>query len=306
MMKHQKAFVIPLAILIIAILISIAGYVYRQSNLPNDLPRPIEPVACTMDAKQCPDGSYVGRTGPNCEFVCPKVATSTDPVINSISPNSGPIGTIIEIRGNNLNGFEGDMDAMIENSKGETAVLLGMTRVEQNLIRVKIESKICKKNNSYSGLPCESYLNIVPGVYNIYALPWGKMSNKVKFTVTSGEQMQISVYIQDKELSQTNMDCGITKKVTYMVPKTTAVADASLKILFEKELAKYSVYKSVTVSGGVAKIILESENMPSGFPIGGLSSCESGHLLSVLEDTLTQYSTIKSVEIYSPKGKIEF
>jgi len=28
------------------------------------------PIACTMDAKQCPDGSYVGRTGPNCEFVC--------------------------------------------------------------------------------------------------------------------------------------------------------------------------------------------------------------------------------------------
>ncbi len=30
-----------------------------------------EPVACTMEAKQCPDGSYVGRSGPNCEFVCP-------------------------------------------------------------------------------------------------------------------------------------------------------------------------------------------------------------------------------------------
>lgn len=26
------------------------------------------PVACTMEAKQCPDGSYVSRTGPNCEF----------------------------------------------------------------------------------------------------------------------------------------------------------------------------------------------------------------------------------------------
>jgi hypothetical protein len=24
-----------------------------------------------MDAKKCPDGSYVGRSGPNCEFVCP-------------------------------------------------------------------------------------------------------------------------------------------------------------------------------------------------------------------------------------------
>jgi len=25
-------------------------------------------VACTQEAKLCPDGSYVGRTGPNCEF----------------------------------------------------------------------------------------------------------------------------------------------------------------------------------------------------------------------------------------------
>jgi|GEM_PF-1484463 hypothetical protein len=26
------------------------------------------PIACTQDAKLCPDGSYVGRSGPNCEF----------------------------------------------------------------------------------------------------------------------------------------------------------------------------------------------------------------------------------------------
>ena len=30
-----------------------------------------EPVACTADAMQCPDGSWVGRTGPNCQFTCP-------------------------------------------------------------------------------------------------------------------------------------------------------------------------------------------------------------------------------------------
>lgn len=30
------------------------------------------PWACTMDAKMCPDGSYVGRQGPKCEFAaCP-------------------------------------------------------------------------------------------------------------------------------------------------------------------------------------------------------------------------------------------
>jgi hypothetical protein len=37
------------------------------------------PVACTMDAKMCPDGSYVGRTGPNCEFASCPVSTKVAP-----------------------------------------------------------------------------------------------------------------------------------------------------------------------------------------------------------------------------------
>jgi hypothetical protein len=41
-----------------------------------DPPAPIAPPPegpiCTKEAKQCPDGSYVGRTGPQCEFApCP-------------------------------------------------------------------------------------------------------------------------------------------------------------------------------------------------------------------------------------------
>ncbi len=31
---------------------------------------------CTMDAKQCSDGSFVGRSGPNCEFKCPDGSVS--------------------------------------------------------------------------------------------------------------------------------------------------------------------------------------------------------------------------------------
>lgn len=32
-----------------------------------------EPQACTLEAKICPDGTAVGRTGPNCEFAaCPE------------------------------------------------------------------------------------------------------------------------------------------------------------------------------------------------------------------------------------------
>lgn len=34
-------------------------------------------VVCTQDAKQCPDGSFVGRTGPKCEFSKCPFATTT-------------------------------------------------------------------------------------------------------------------------------------------------------------------------------------------------------------------------------------
>jgi hypothetical protein len=241
-------------------------------------------------------------------------ATTTTPVdsnplphIDSISQTSGPIGTIIEIKGENLEGFEGDLNAIIENEKGETAYLKGIGSVprEDKTIRIKIESKVCTLNNSYSGLPCEKYLNITPGIYFIYTSPWGKISNKVQFNVTTTDQTVLNLYLQDKEIAATS-DCGATYPVSYLVPKTTSVADASLRILFSKELARYGVYKSVSIVNGVAKVMLQSDLDPNGNPIGALSSCESGHLMAVIRDTLTQYSTIKSVELYSPDGKIEF
>jgi len=46
------------------------------------------PKACTMEAKLCPDGSAVGRTGPNCEFAqCP--AINPEPV-NAEKQCAGP------------------------------------------------------------------------------------------------------------------------------------------------------------------------------------------------------------------------
>jgi hypothetical protein len=55
-----------LGIAVVALLIKI--YIYYTNPNP-----PVSPVACTIDAMQCPDGSYVGRSGSNCEFVCPEV-----------------------------------------------------------------------------------------------------------------------------------------------------------------------------------------------------------------------------------------
>ncbi len=38
------------------------------TSSPGGTSTPPAPVACTAEAKRCPDGSYVGRTGPNCTF----------------------------------------------------------------------------------------------------------------------------------------------------------------------------------------------------------------------------------------------
>lgn len=53
-------------------------------------------TACTMEAKACPDGSFVGRTGPNCEFAaCPTPAapTSTAPTSTTKADDKKPATT---------------------------------------------------------------------------------------------------------------------------------------------------------------------------------------------------------------------
>jgi len=56
------------------IIIVIAGLVTANFLFPANAPKP---TACTMEAKLCPDGSAVGRTGPNCEFAeCPTAKLS--------------------------------------------------------------------------------------------------------------------------------------------------------------------------------------------------------------------------------------
>lgn len=62
------------AVGILAVLIVGTIVYYSFAPFAPDAP---EGIVCTMDAMQCPDGSYVGRTGPNCEFVCPAAASTT-------------------------------------------------------------------------------------------------------------------------------------------------------------------------------------------------------------------------------------
>ncbi|MFH1858717.1 MAG: GerMN domain-containing protein [Patescibacteria group bacterium] len=61
-------------LIILLILIVLAGIWLGLKFIING--SPVDPVVCTMDAKLCSDGSYVGRIAPKCDFAaCPETRT---------------------------------------------------------------------------------------------------------------------------------------------------------------------------------------------------------------------------------------
>jgi len=75
-----------LFILVGAILVGGIFTVFKK-QIVNALFIRTHPVACTQEAKLCPDGSAVGRTGPNCEFaLCPSEALCEGGACPSVPP----------------------------------------------------------------------------------------------------------------------------------------------------------------------------------------------------------------------------
>lgn len=73
-MKNKTTMALGLIILVI-ILLSVLVYQNRWFS-QKSVSTPEDAFSCTADAKLCTDGSYVGRSGPKCEFAeCPVGAT---------------------------------------------------------------------------------------------------------------------------------------------------------------------------------------------------------------------------------------
>jgi hypothetical protein len=81
-----KIGLIALIILVIIGANVVAWYFILQNKAQNQLSSPTptptltsqpDQKVCTQEVKECPDGSFVGRTGPNCEFTpCPPPSSS--------------------------------------------------------------------------------------------------------------------------------------------------------------------------------------------------------------------------------------
>lgn len=87
--SHTKL-IIGIVVVFIVVITGIAGG-YFFFLTPNNIAEPIIPVACTQEAVQCPDGSYVSRVGPSCEFAqCPPIVVDKE-TINETEDSSVPL-----------------------------------------------------------------------------------------------------------------------------------------------------------------------------------------------------------------------
>ena len=167
-MNSQKGFAVPLAIVFVILLVIFVGlFVYRKAEAPaiNTLTSP--PAATTSDQTNLP-------------------------IINKITPNSGPKGTVAEISGKNLSGFEGDLNVYFERTDGKTVLLTDTfgdyAQTGGSLIKVKV-AEPCQPGEKvigeYSGIEsvCD-YVELTPGAYQVYTEPWGVKSNAVDFEIT--------------------------------------------------------------------------------------------------------------------------
>jgi hypothetical protein len=91
-MNNQKIPTVAGTIIIIILAITIGVFTYQlgkdnwqalenSPQVQNLIDKKPSNIACTQEMKQCPDGNYVGRTGPNCEFApCSGKSKSKDMV----------------------------------------------------------------------------------------------------------------------------------------------------------------------------------------------------------------------------------
>ncbi len=85
--KNRKNIILKILVSIVLIFIGVLGVLlYQKFFSVKQLATPTTPPegnVCTMDAKICPDGTSVGRIGPNCDFApCPEATVSKKGIVS--------------------------------------------------------------------------------------------------------------------------------------------------------------------------------------------------------------------------------
>lgn len=283
---------------IVVILLVLAGAAWVADSYRS---RSLDGVACTMDARICPDGSAVGRIPPRCEFAaCPGSGTS-EANIRVFSPVAGDrVGRPVVIVGL-AREFENTFNYELLDAENHVIAAAYGTAQAPDVGRYGAFSVAL----NYTSMPSTK-----TGFVKVFAhsAKDGSEIDVVKIPVTFAdeEMTPLKVYFDLPAMKQSTdpslvvEQCEGVYPVMRVVPKTTAVAQAAIKELLKGPTpAEFSagyttsinsgvVLRSLSISGGVATVDF-SEDFLHEF--GG--SCRVGMVIDQLSSTLAQFSTIK-------------
>jgi hypothetical protein len=253
-------------------------------------------VACTMEAKICPDGTAVGRQGPNCEFApCP---TGMNQEIRVTVPQSNDAVGLPLVMTGEAKVFEGVFGYRLLNADGKKllegfgqaqvsdAGSFGAFELAVNYPDPKTETGTLEfiEFDVESGLEAEKI--VIP----------------VRFAPV--EAMEVNIYFNNSQKDPNSTSCETTYPTTRRIAKTPAVATEAVRELlrgltsaegalgFMTALNPGVELVSLTVEGGVAKADFNEALID-----GVAGSCRVMAIRSQIENTLKQFPSVKSVVI---------
>ena len=216
MNTKQSGYIIPLVIALVAVLVAGGAYLAYKNEKGQ-----VDEAAQT--ANQVAELNDQSGTNSNTSVVPSNSSTTSSttqpaPVITSITPSSGPAGTVVTIKGTGLSGFEGDLNATFVRQDGKKITLTDTSgdyaKTGGSLIKVTVKEP-CQQGQtvygSYSGAPSQcDYVQLTPGTYSVNVSPWGVKSNSLPFGVTSSS---VTVSTSKPSITITSPNGGETVKI---------------------------------------------------------------------------------------------
>jgi DNA repair exonuclease SbcCD ATPase subunit len=278
------------ASLIVIILSIITSFVaYAEETTTTDT----KPIACTMDAKSCPDGSFVGRVGPKCEFAqCPSS-------INNLN-RKNEINTVRNELQAKKDAYNNKMKQLVEQTKikrEEFKKELDLKKEESKNkieeIKTTLKEKFAKIKDEKKKVSAEK---IVGSINDLNV----KRTNELTDKLNQIDNVLLSVNSRISKVENKILD--IATLSTKQSAVTDSIAAAKLAILTQAS-KKYTV---VTIISDEAALKVEMKKLRDTFNSDIKAVNEKVKLAHVaLRDLVTNISKIPNVNEDEISNKVE-
>lgn len=260
-------------------------------------------VACTMEAKLCPDGSSVGRQGPNCEFApCP---TGMNQEIRVSSPRSDEaVGLPLVITGE-AKVFEGVFGYRLLNADGKK-LLEGFGQAEAS---DPGSFGAFELTVNYPDPKTETgTLELIE-----FEVEGGAEAEKVTIPVRFApvEATEVKVYFNNLNKDPKSLACEVTYPTMRRIAQTPVAPEEAVRELLRGLTSAEGALGFITaLNPGVELLSLTIENGVAKADFNGAlvtnvaGSCRVMAIRSQIENTLKQFPSVKSV-IISVNGESE-